>query len=140
MYRCEKGSSPRVWGQAHGLSLLLLSTRIIPTRMGTRTGARLRKGFTVDHPHAYGDKILLTYQQKFFTGSSPRVWGQEMTLLYCQNMPRIIPTRMGTSCKTKKLVGDLEDHPHAYGDKLLPVMLVNIWLGSSPRVWGQECN
>ena len=44
---------------------------------------------------------------------------------------------MGTSCKTKKLVGDLEDHPHACGDKstlLRPCVLLQ---GSSPRVWGQ---
>ncbi len=37
---------------------------------------------------------------------------------------------MGTSCKTKKLVGDLEDHPHAYGDKLSDefVLLNDLWI------------
>ncbi len=46
---------------------------------------------------------------------------------------------MGTRTEITVMLTELEDHPHACGDKLLPVMLVNIWLGSSPRVWGQEC-
>ena len=44
---------------------------------------------------------------------------------------------MGTSCRTKKLVGDLEDHPHACGDKNRRECAFLDRQGSSPRVWGQ---
>ena len=46
--------------------------------------------------------------------------------------------RVGTSLYFGIFITSHKDHPHACGDKLLPVMLVNIWLGSSPCVWGQE--
>ena len=45
------------------------------------------------------------------------MWGQETDNDYQNESEGIIPTRVGTSCETKKLVGDLEDHPHACGDK-----------------------
>ena len=31
------------------------------------------------------------------------------------------------------------DHPHACGDKLLYTLSVLVVVGSSPRVWGQDC-
>ena len=50
---------------------------------------------------------------------------------------RIIPTRMGTSSSGSILLRQLEDHPHAYGDKVFQVFLSSPKEGSSPRVWGQ---
>ena len=90
---------------------------IIPTRMGTRFRNVPFCLVSRDHPHAYGDKIqgMKTAVKK--KGSSTCVWGQEPLEVQLTNGYRIIPMRVGTSCKTKKLVGDLEDHPHACGDK-----------------------
>ena len=51
-----EGSSPRVWGQVRRFHQSSDNTRIIPTRMGTRTGNDLCMFFGEDHPHAYGDK------------------------------------------------------------------------------------
>ena len=51
----------------------------------------------MNHPHAYGDKII---PQPFLFvkgGSSPRVWGQVDIYNYTTAFSRIIPTRMGTS-------------------------------------------
>ena len=50
------GSSPRVWGQAAAGTAQDLSSRIIPTRVGTRHSEISSEGSSQDHPHACGDK------------------------------------------------------------------------------------
>ena len=45
---------------------------------------------------------------------------------------------MGTSSDSDSPQHAVEDHPHAYGDKLgLKILTANMQ-GSSPRVWGQD--
>ena len=90
-----------------------------------------------DHPHAYGDKSRLALHTYFSQGSSPRVWGQEITYGQSSSNIRIIPTRMGTSSSRNNPTSVLPDHPHAYGDKKPPSPSETLLLGSSPRVWGQ---
>ena len=90
-----------------------------------------------DHPHAYGDKFSLPLPKWYFWGSSPRVWGQEVFRISLDSFVRIIPTRMGTSCKARTLDGNSQDHPHAYGDKKSGLRKGKYGMGSSPRVWGQ---
>ena len=47
---------------------------------------------------------------------------------------------MGTSSDSDSPQHAVEDHPHAYGDKLgLKILTANMQ-GSSPRVWGQDWN
>ena len=72
------------------------------------------------------------------TGSSPRVWGQvKMNGISIPKL-RIIPTRVGTSKNEWDKYPEIEDHPHACGDKrALDTFFTPRW-GSSPRVWGQE--
>ena len=131
------GSSPRVWGQAESVCLAYAPRRIIPTRMGTSSVLERRNFCWVDHPHAYGDKLLNNVRYGNFRGSSPRVWGQEQKVGQSGRVHRIIPTRMGTRlaslCDTM-LSGD---HPHAYGDKSWSFAPADSVAGSSPRVWGQ---
>ena len=70
-----------------------------------------------DHPHAYGDKVMILLLTVLALGSSPRVWGQEAPLLVCNDNIRIIPTRMGTRFFKFFYLLRKKDHPHAYGDK-----------------------
>ena len=44
---------------------------------------------------------------------------------------------MGTRKCIVDLFFELEDHPHACGDKNLTVKILSPVVGSSPRVWGQ---
>ena len=44
---------------------------------------------------------------------------------------------MGTSTAAASIAGDVEDHPHAYGDKYSYKSKASQAQGSSPRVWGQ---
>ena len=93
---CERGSSPRVWGQATLVGSTLPSRGIIPTRVGTRAFVSLRAKKVRDHPHACGDKAPRFYKGNCIPGSSPRVWGQVIILLRRSYRERIIPTRVGT--------------------------------------------
>ena len=45
---------------------------------------------------------------------------------------------MGTRFNEAHLQEAVEDHPHAYGDKLKSEVFLFKISGSSPRVWGQE--
>ena len=90
-----------------------------------------------DHPHACGDKKISVRQQLTFIGSSPRVWGQGFNGSYAHRITRIIPTRVGTSCRTARCRYFRRDHPHACGDKVVSSSYSIFNIGSSPRVWGQ---
>ena len=56
----EAGSSPRVWGQDELKNGEFSYMRIIPTRMGTSSPSVMMMWFMADHPHAYGDKYVIT--------------------------------------------------------------------------------
>ena len=91
------GSSPRVWGQVIYNNYLRTPNRIIPTRVGTRKNNKMYTYPFWDHPHACGDKQAYAVAKYYRLGSSPRVWGQDTILNLRTFLPRIIPTRVGTS-------------------------------------------
>ena len=45
---------------------------------------------------------------------------------------------MGTRVADYAAETAVQDHPHAYGDKVLNLSALRPYVGSSPRVWGQE--
>ena len=90
------GSSPRVWGQGICDTIICDNAGIIPTRMGTSSISRGSIFTFWDHPHAYGDKHVITVWTMITQGSSPRVWGQDRLISVILLINRIIPTRMGT--------------------------------------------
>ena len=105
--------------------------------MGTSIILYNLRYYTEDHPHAYGDKSPMTAQRAGGQKSSPRVWGQVLSVTHRAVSRGIIPTRMGTSCWGCGSGSKGRDHPHAYGDKLSKSAPTAQSLGSSPRVWGQ---
>ncbi len=133
----RQGSSPRVWGQATKLPDMFGALRIIPTRVGTRNVISLQLSAKEDHPHACGDKDFLLFMKQYRKGSSPRVWGQEGRRKNTMTQTRIIPTRVGTSFRGRHRSVEIEDHPHACGDKRKSLSPDEDEAGSSPRVWGQ---
>ena len=126
-----------MWGQESYGNIWYVSTKIIPTRVGTRE--ILCSGIEVirDHPHACGDKLIAELVFICTIGSSPRVWGQVFLQLPMILKPHIIPTRVGTSHRCRGRQCRTQDHPHACGDKLTQYLAVSQIAGSSPRVWGQ---
>ena len=105
--------------------------------MGTRLNSCYGMSVSRDHPHAYGDKEIITLIPCCQLGSSPRVWGQVNITVNKSTARRIIPTRMGTSRQVTPHMCKYEDHPHAYGDKFYSPQNTAVATGSSPRVWGQ---
>ena len=93
-----------------------------------------------DHPHACGDKYIKNMTEINPLGSSPRVWGQDIKNIWCSQIVRIIPMRVGTSCNVHIKQSQFWDHPHACGDKFAPFSAARRMSGSSPRVWGQVGN
>ena len=91
------GSSPRVWGQVQNILQTLSLLWIIPTRVGTSILSDKSTVYPQDHPHACGDKHQAPLPPNAPSGSSPRVWGQELVFTSTAKATRIIPTRVGTS-------------------------------------------
>ena len=112
-----QGSSPRVWGQDLNSILIRQNIRIIPTRVGTSMQVIMAIPKIGDHPHACGDKSKTHTTERTSVGSSPRVWGQVLSALFCASDLRIIPTRVGTRPQINYALHLLQDHPHACGDK-----------------------
>ena len=112
--------------------------RIIPMRVGTRCRRRRVYNMGEDHPHACGDKVLLSRLKSNGIGSSPCVWGQGCAITPEEQEYRIIPMRVGTSRIKVVFTAVYQDHPHACGDKFA-ICVENFKMpGSSPCVWGQE--
>ena len=91
-----------------------------------------------DHPHACGDKSSFIEKIVTTMGSSPRVWGQGLDCLLVILLIGIIPTRVGTRLNAIRNSASQKDHPHACGDKKRFCNHGKAFVGSSPRVWGQE--
>ena len=107
--------------------------------MGTRLATAEMFNSGEDHPHACGDKTKSLMLIWVLLGSSPRVWGQGVSLKHRYVIIRIIPTRVGTSPRHSTIRHGTTDHPHACGDKASVLSTVMSSSGSSPRVWGQAC-
>ena len=108
--------------------------------MGTSHGQGKPTETKKDHPHACGDKASASAGVFSLRGSSPRVWGQAVSVLEFSPQAGIIPTRVGTSSSHQNLQGNGWDHPHACGDKYAVSYTAYGKMGSSPRVWGQVVN
>ena len=106
-----------------GQRMLYIILRIIPTRVGTSANNTFLQALRRDHPHACGDKEIAMRLRTAQEGSSPRVWGQEIFKLYDTMAIRIIPTRVGTRNNSFFVYLTFRDHPHACGDKRIPIMV-----------------
>ena len=133
----DVGSSPCVWGQVCSRWSFNGNVRIIPMRVGTRTHSCPLSIKKKDHPHACGDKLPCGVSLVKLSGSSPCVWGQDTSQIAQQLSNRIIPMRVGTSCRKADINNLSKDHPHACGDKPLYLLERLHCRGSSPCVWGQ---
>ena len=69
-----------MWGQEIIYRIAINNARIIPTRVGTRMRKVIEHLGSEDHPHACGDKSVVDHNIRTYRGSSPRVWGQAMTV------------------------------------------------------------
>jgi len=136
--RLHSGSSPRMWGTEPGALVSKLVERFIPTHVGNGIKAGGIHRWAPVHPHACGERYLLTPDAIFSNGSSPRMWGTGPQFLPRKDICRFIPTHVGNGraslCRSRQQTV----HPHACGERILRAHLSSSRAGSSPRMWGTE--
>jgi len=130
------GSSPRVWGTDHALIRIGDLGRFIPTRVGNGLRRSSLQCLPTVHPHACGEREIVSRWVCPHAGSSPRVWGTGGRFAPICSRRRFIPTRVGNGSASRRRSCRSAVHPHACGERgrrRRPPQRVD---GSSPRVWG----
>ncbi len=132
------GSSPPVWGKLPGIDHQGTHCRIIPTRVGKTPEFFTPKGFNADHPHPCGENNPTSLATCSVVGSSPPVWGKRKRFRRFRMEIRIIPTRVGKTCRPVSVLPHCSDHPHPCGENACDKTLQDGGVGSSPPVWGKR--
>ena len=88
------------------------------------------------HPHACGERLLVTTPACYCPGSSPRLWGTGSSTLRSRHADRFIPTPVGNGIWMKMVITKMTVHPHACGERQRQLWPVGLMRGSSPRLWG----
>ena len=115
-----------------------VDVRIIPASAGQTPMWMHWVGFWSDHPRECGanhfnDSLLHTA-----IGSSPRVRGKRTLDLALRLADRIIPASAGQTGNHWKTTVFGSDHPRECGANVEPVIALEGWRGSSPRVRGKQ--
>ena len=130
------GSSPRPWGTHSAPPHGRRDGRFIPTPVGNAPqGQRIALGGPV-HPHARGERGLLTADPDAGTGSSPRPWGTRSPRRRAPGGCRFIPTPVGNAHPAQHRPTRAAVHPHARGERSTSARSHRHGIGSSPRPWG----
>ncbi len=106
-----------------------------PINPVAQCGRSGKAGYAV-HPQACGERSIFWTYQPPFHGSSPRVWGTGLRAQGWLRSRRFIPTRVGNGPCQLENSAMQSVHPHACGERSLPVGRRHVNYGSSPRVWG----
>ena len=91
---------------------------------------------TLVHPHACGELTSVTFNTDWQDGSSPRLWGTHVFMLFLLPQQRFIPTPVGNSLHILAPSWHISVHPHACGELLNGIEKDFLYIGSSPRLWG----
>ena len=85
-----------------------------------------------------GEKTQLVKTSSGISGTSPRVWGKEISNRLQARSRRNIPTCVGKSIVKFVVNYPATEHPHVCGEKKASLPLDMRPAGTSPRVWGKE--
>ena len=132
----HSGSSPRMWGIRAVKKTAPRGSRFIPTHVGNTSCFPVRRSSASVHPHACGEYMSASKEQKRSSGSSPRMWGIQRNTKECRKENRFIPTHVGNTAVGFWRTPFTSVHPHACGEYSCPEHQVASSSGSSPRMWG----
>ncbi len=123
---------------------LILSCKNFQLNNPTHAGKSIRTFFLSTtnsvQPHACGEKAPSGTIIKNAYGSTPRMWGKEILFYFIDCHYRFNPTHVGKREWRRFNQCFISVQPHACGEK------VGVWdrtekgLGSTPRMWGKDCN
>ena len=82
---------------------------------------------------------MVDYQPVFFSGTSPRLWGDSYDLPDLSPAVRYIPTLVGRLVSVSVSGPLISVHPHACGEIFCEVSADFCQFGTSPRLWGDLC-
>ena len=88
------------------------------------------------HPHARGEHKRDNLARWALSGSSPRPWGTQQSVLCGSRCSRFIPTPVGNTSASWSDRPDRAVHPHARGEHGGEHRGLGCHRGSSPRPWG----
>ena len=88
------------------------------------------------HPRACGERAFVDYACRRAAGSSPRVRGTRLQVLFLIRVQRFIPARAGNAAFVDNIDEEDAVHPRACGERRAVVADVDPIGGSSPRVRG----
>ncbi len=137
--KIEVGSSPRTWGTRSAHSLTSSDIRFIPTHVGNASKTHTRSWISSVHPHARGERSVISIRCFLRGGSSPRTWGTLYLPPRGVVYGRFIPTHVGNADSILSAYPLGSVHPHARGERARSVVQVSQDAGSSPRTWGTHC-
>ncbi len=133
------GSSPRMWGTPFFTQPRACIIRFIPTHVGNTESTIIVIVIIAVHPHACGEHFTPHTTNHAHCGSSPRMWGTQLTINPKIAHLRFIPTHVGNTPRLRTC-RDLDTvHPHACGEHTSNLPELLCWIGSSPRMWGTLC-
>ena len=115
-FRLLGGSSPRVWGARDNKRPGVLSTRLIPTCVGSTRKDSQGTASRPAHPHVCGEHLRLLSGRRCTGGSSPRVWGAPLHTQDYASGWRLIPTCVGSTFTFPPDRSSRSAHPHVCGE------------------------
>ncbi len=125
-----------MWGTRERRDGVLIHGRFIPTHVGNASQRTEHPCERTVHPHACGERPLISGAQTLNIGSSPRMWGTPLAAAEKRERERFIPTHVGNAPLLLPRPGRKAVHPHACGERLIPCSPTTWQTGSSPRMWG----
>ena len=130
------GSSPRMRGALHILSIFTPMRRIIPADAGSTLLDFSRYPHNEDHPRGCGEHPDYAEYAINNKGSSPRMRGAPFGASVLELGERIIPADAGSTHQCRVCVGWHGDHPRGCGEHGLGLAEIYFSMGSSPRMRG----
>ena len=110
------GSSPRLWGTLTSCRCMPHPVRFIPTPVGNTPLFSRSPVQSSVHPHACGEHIFIISIIAAKLGSSPRLWGTQLSPSSREIPIRFIPTPVGNTPATHTPRFSSAVHPHACGE------------------------
>ena len=132
------GSSPRVRGTGANDAARARWPRFIPACAGNRAGGGNAGSEASVHPRVCGEQLGRNESGLSSCGSSPRVRGTVRQTKIDALIDRFIPACAGNSVIFGGLTRTSPVHPRVCGEQREPDRLLELTVGSSPRVRGTE--
>ncbi len=134
----DPGSSPRMRGARTRAYRSSSRIGIIPADAGSTES--LRGGLLAlgDHPRGCGEHRVCALPENVDPGSSPRMRGAPVVLLFSLWLLGIIPADAGSTCGFPSPSETWRDHPRGCGEHTVCVCPGDDASGSSPRMRGAQ--